>query len=62
MGDNHVTRMEQGGIRGCRISPGLFASLTLRAALEAFNALRAFVGPAGLHPGYSGRINAFIRN
>jgi len=26
--------------------PGLFASLTLRAALWAFNALRAFVRPA----------------
>jgi hypothetical protein len=41
----------------CLIPPGVFASLTLRAALRAFNALRAFVGPAGLHPGYAGYVN-----
>jgi hypothetical protein len=32
--------------------PGLLAVLALRAALRAFNALRAFVRPYGLHPGY----------
>jgi hypothetical protein len=49
--------MERSGIRGCLIFQGLFALRTLRAALRAFNALRAFVGPAGLHPGYSGCVN-----
>jgi hypothetical protein len=35
------------------INPGLSASLILRAAaLRTFNALRAFVRPVGLHPGY----------
>jgi len=32
--------------------PGLFASLTLRAALWAFNALRAFVRPARNDAGF----------
>jgi len=39
-------------------SPDLFASLTLRAARRAFNALRAFVGAARLHPGYIEGISA----
>jgi hypothetical protein len=40
-----------------RIPPGLFASLTLRAVLRTFNALRAFVGHAGRQPGNSGYVN-----
>jgi hypothetical protein len=56
MSDNHVARMKRSGIRGCRVSPGLFASLTLRAALRAFNALRAIVGHTGMHPDYKAMI------
>jgi len=41
----------------CLVSPGVFALLTLWAALRAFNALRAFIGPAGLHPDYAGCVN-----
>jgi len=43
--------MKRSGIRSRWIYPGLFASLTTRAAL------RAFVGPVGLRPGYSGCTN-----